>query len=124
MANRSSCKRDSRLMTDKSPALIAAENAIHAVIQERLRQDQLWGEQNHDPFSYLAILVEEVGEVAKAALKLSLEKDSTSAYEHLHEEAVQVAAVALAIVECLERKKWQWPRIDSGVNNEEREIDT
>ncbi len=38
------------------------------VLDERNRQDQLWGEQNHDPFTYLAILGEEVGEANKAAL--------------------------------------------------------
>jgi len=36
-----------------------------AVDQERARQLELWGEQRHSNPSWLAILVEEVGEVAE-----------------------------------------------------------
>ncbi len=31
-------------------------------------------------------------------------------HEKLRDEAVQTAAVALAIVECLDRAKWSWPQ--------------
>lgn len=40
---------------------------IDAVRAERERQDEIWGEQNHDAFRWLSILTEEVGEVAQAA---------------------------------------------------------
>jgi NTP pyrophosphatase (non-canonical NTP hydrolase) len=62
-----------------------------------------WGEQNHDPITYLAVLVEEVGELAQAGLHLRFGGPKA---EGLRDEAVQVAAVALAIVECLDRGKW------------------
>ena len=79
------------------------------ILAERDRQDAKWGEQNHDPFCYLAILVEEVGELAKCALHTrSGGPESTN----LRTEAVHVAAVALAIVEYLDRGKWTWPVIE------------
>lgn len=91
----------------KSSAFEAAERAICAVIAERGRQDEKWGEQNHDPFTYLTVLIEEVGEFAQAALHTRFGGNASSG---LYNEAVQCAAVALAIVECLERKKWEWTK--------------
>jgi NTP pyrophosphatase (non-canonical NTP hydrolase) len=86
-------------------------SALDDVLFERECQDEKWGEQNHDPFTYGAILMEEVGEFSQAALNARFEKIGSPdiRLEHLREEAVQVAAVALAIVECLDRKKWRWP---------------
>lgn len=82
--------------------------ALEDVIEERVLQDRKWGEQNHDIFLYLAILGEEYGETCQAALEARFSKNREKALEHLREEAVQTAAVALAIVECLDRKKWAW----------------
>lgn len=79
--------------------------ALQSVLAERERQDAKWGEQNHDPFLYLTILGEEYGETCKAALDAKFDKGTI---EHLREEAVQTAAVALAIVECIDRDKWRW----------------
>lgn len=81
-------------------------DALRDVLAERKRQDAKWGEQNHDPFLYLTILGEEYGETCQAALEARFGKGSLG---HLRLEAVQVAAVALAIVECLDRKQWKWP---------------
>lgn len=75
------------------------------VLAERQRQDAKWGEQNHDPFTYLTILTEEVGEFSQAALHARFGGPAAAG---LREEAVQMAAVALAIVECLDRGKWSW----------------
>lgn len=80
-------------------------NALNDVLAERSRQDAKWGEQNHDPFVFLAVLMEEVGELSQAALKVRFGGDTPS---HMRGEAVQVAAVALAIIECLDRAKWSW----------------
>ena len=81
--------------------------ALESVLAERVRQDAKWGEQNHDPFAYLTILTEEVGEFAQAALHTRF---GGPAAEGLREEAVHVAAVALAIVECIDRGTWRWPQ--------------
>lgn len=79
--------------------------SLEGVIRERIRQEQKWGTQNHDPFLYLTILGEEYGETCNAALEAKFGKGTI---EHLREEAVQTAAVALAIVECIDRDKWRW----------------
>lgn len=77
-------------------------HAINSILAERRAQDEKWGEQNHDSFTYLTILMEEVGEFAQAALH---EKFGGEKASGLRDEAVRVAAVALAIVECLDRNK-------------------
>lgn len=71
---------------------------------ERARQDGKWGEQNHWPSWYYLILAEEVGEVAKAILE--------HREDEVRAELVQVAAVAVAMIESLDRdnahdKNWR-----------------
>jgi NTP pyrophosphatase (non-canonical NTP hydrolase) len=68
---------------------------IKAIIHERQRQDKKWGEQNHGPDGWLPILMEEVGEVAKAMLE-------GSGLKYL-DELTQVAAVAVAAMESANR---------------------
>ena len=80
-------------------------DVLREVNDERRRQDDKWGEQNHDPFCYLTILMEEVGELAQAALHARFGGHAAGT---MRKEAVQVAAVAVAIIECLDRDKWQW----------------
>ena len=69
---------------------------LAAVCGERLRQIRKWGEASQDGFDqkFAAILMEEVGEVARALL----EGDR----ENLREEIVQVAAVCARAFERLE----------------------
>jgi hypothetical protein len=69
-------------------------DAIH---RERQLQDGLWGEQNHPNDMWAVILGEEYGEVCNAVLAQPLCSES------LRSELVQVAAVAIAWLECLER---------------------
>ncbi len=73
-------------------------NVLANVVIERKRQDQLWGEQNHHPYKWLAILGEEVGEANKAVLEGSMIK--------YRNELIHAAAVAVAAVEALDRGKW------------------
>jgi hypothetical protein len=88
--------------------------ALRDIIAERERQEAKWGEQNHDPFLYLTILGEEYGETCKAALEARFNSSgpgTPTAIDRLADlraEAVQTAAVAMAIVECIDRKKWRW----------------
>lgn len=79
--------------------------AVFDVLKERKRQDEKWGEQNHDPFLYLTILGEEYGEACQAALHAKFNGESIGSYR---EELVQTCAVALAMIQCLDRQKWQW----------------
>ncbi len=87
-----------------------ASPAVQSVLDERTRQDAKWGEQNHDPFTYLAILTEEVGEFSQAALETHF-GGKHGGLENMRKEAVHTAAVALAIVECLDRGKWRFPEV-------------
>jgi NTP pyrophosphatase (non-canonical NTP hydrolase) len=91
-------------MTD-SKKIDDGGKVLRDVLDERKRQDEKWGEQNHNPFIYLTILMEEVGETAKAILETRYGGPEAG---RIREEAVQVAAVAIAIVECLDRGKWSW----------------
>lgn len=76
------------------------ESVIQAVRMERLSQDERWGpEQDHDSGTWLAILMEEVGEVANSLLSM---KDPTKATEA---ELTQVAAVAVAWLEAIDRNR-------------------
>ena len=70
--------------------------ALTGVERERMAQDRKWGQQNHNPFIWLAILGEEVGEANKAALE-------GNGDEYL-DELNQVAAVAVAAIECYYRQ--------------------
>lgn len=77
----------------------ATDRIVKEVVEERSNQNAKWGVQNHDPFTWLAILGEEFGESCKAAFETNL--------PHMRKELIQVAAVAVAIVECLDRKEWE-----------------
>ena len=70
------------------------EKVLKLINDERQRQDENWGaDRLLDNVTWLTILVEEVGETAETILKSSNTK----------KELVQVAAVAVAWLECLER---------------------
>lgn len=89
-------------------------HAIYDEIEhERDEQDRTWGQQDHAPLTWLPILGEEYGELCEAALALSAPHlhDPSGEYDlpvdHLRQryrkELVQVAAVAVAMIECLDR---------------------
>lgn len=78
----------------------ATRRALVSVGSERERQDRLWGEQNHPPALWLAILTEEVGEVAKEIAEASARPFEPRWYRT---ELVHVAAVAVAAIESLDR---------------------
>ena len=85
------------------------ENAVNDVVIERAAQDARFGIQNHDPFVYGGILMEELGEFMQAALDTRWPKmGKHGGLDRMRHEAVQMAAVALAIVECLDRGQWTW----------------
>lgn len=81
------------------------DDVLDRVRWEMNAQLRKWGQQDHDPFAYLAILVEEVGELAQAALKARFEG---GAHQRMKEEALQVAAVGASLLQCLERGEWRW----------------
>jgi NTP pyrophosphatase (non-canonical NTP hydrolase) len=74
---------------------------------ERKRQNDKWGEQNHGLTVWSAILTEECGEFAEAALGVLFQDGETpqraASLAKARTEAIHCAAVALAIVECIDR---------------------
>ena len=72
------------------------------VLRERDRQDRKWGEQNHEDFTWTAILGEEFGEACQAALH---DRFGGSHAGTLREELIHVAAVAVQWIECIDRRQ-------------------
>ena len=62
---------------------------------ERLKQLEKWGDQRHSTDRWVAIMLEELGEAAKASLEGQL--------DNWREELVQIAAVAIAALEDFDR---------------------
>jgi NTP pyrophosphatase (non-canonical NTP hydrolase) len=64
------------------------------IVQERQRQDAKWGtHRDLTDFQWLTVIVEEVGEIGRAILQ--------NKHDDVHKEIVQVAAVAVAWLECI-----------------------
>lgn len=77
-----------------------------AVLNERYRQNRLWGYQRHDIGKWLAILGEEWGEVCQAAqARLGLKSVKDTDADNLYEELIHVAAVASAIAEQIKEEE-------------------
>lgn len=80
---------------------------LHEVHLERIRQDQKWGQQDHTPAHYFAILAEEHGEVAKEVVEYTFGRANTlrARLARIREELIQEAAVAVAMVEAIDRRR-------------------
>ena len=68
----------------------------YLLYEENLRQVMKWGIQERQSFEWLAYLTEEVGELAKA---ISEAEYREGPIEEVTKEAIQVATLALKIVE-------------------------
>lgn len=94
------------------------ENILNEIKAERERQNVKWGEQNHSVIEWQAILMEEVGEAAKEATDFHFRNGLTGnagegylkdmqvqdkRLKDYRKELIQVAAVAVQMVECLDR---------------------
>lgn len=85
----------------KEELLRKTQNVLAEVGWERLRQDKAWGVQDHSQMLWLGILAEEFGEAAKEINELHFDRIRTVV--KLRDELIQVAAVAVAMVESLDR---------------------
>ena len=79
------------------PNKSATVRIAQEVVRERERQDEKWGEQNHHPLKWITILGEEFGEACRGAFENNP--------KNYREELIQVAAVAVAAVESLDREQ-------------------
>lgn len=78
-------------------ALTSTDCRLAEVKTERERQDEKWGEQNHPVDTWVTIIAEELGEVARASLK--------GDGQGYRSELIQVAACAVAAVEAYDRQQ-------------------
>lgn len=88
---------------DEHQRMSKTEDVLEEVKAERVRQDVKWGEQNHNPFVWLAIIGEEKGEADEAALKSMLEGGKT--LSDYRDELVQIAATAVSAIESVDRNE-------------------
>lgn len=77
---------------------------ISDVISERERQDEKWGEQNHNAFVWSSIIGEEYGEMCKAINEFGFNPTPETEQE-IYKEAIQTMASCMAMLECLERNR-------------------
>lgn len=89
---------------------LKAASVLNEILQERVNQEKKWGQQNHTAPNWLMILGEEVGEANKAALETYFYNhgprpagSEDKSYAEYRTELVQVAAVACAMIESLDR---------------------
>lgn len=81
-------------------------NEFHKLMaEERLNQDRKWGEQNHDAMTWLGILAEEFGELAKAVNEEHFRPDEFTRLDLLN-ELVQTATVCEVFFESGKRNGW------------------
>ena len=75
-------------------------DVLKEVALERAIQDAKWGQQNHGVADWMLVLSEEFGEAAKEANEVRFREKSVYDYR---KELIQVAAVAVAAIESLDR---------------------
>ncbi len=79
------------------------------VEDERQRQEEKWGEQNHSFDKWMVILLEEIGEMSRASLEQYKNPNKAQAESnrfYLGHELIQVAAVVKVMWECGDRNNW------------------
>lgn len=89
---------------EDSIKILKEHSPLTLIKMERIQQDAKFGEQNHDDFRWLSILMEEVGEVSHAVCEqLQKNYSKIALRENLEIELIQVAAVCVNWIECLRR---------------------
>jgi hypothetical protein len=78
---------------------------IQIVIDERERQNKLWGEQNHPAPYWTGIIGEEFGELCEAITETYLigKHPDRGGYKNLMKEASHIAATSIQFMEWLKR---------------------
>lgn len=82
--------------------------ALELIQAERIRQLEKWGDQSSThPFEWMSILGEEYGELCEAVNETFFRNGAhpnRGGYDKIIKEAVQVAAVAVALIEPMLKK--------------------
>jgi NTP pyrophosphatase (non-canonical NTP hydrolase) len=82
----------------------ATEQVLKIVAEERVNQNEKWGEQNHHPLLWFSIIGEEYGEMCHTFNEYTFDKD-TAHLNDLKREAIHTAACCIALVECMVRQE-------------------
>lgn len=80
------------------------EKIINMVLEERKRQDEKWGEQNHNAYAWASIIGEEYGETCQAINEFGFNPTPETEQE-IYTEAIQTMASCMAMLECIERNR-------------------
>lgn len=96
---------------------------LEEIKAERRSQIEKWGEQDHSPIEWMAILTEEVGEASKEAVDHHFLNEikaldsgrvvnevQTNRLRAYRKELIQVAAVAVSMIESLERNELEYEK--------------
>jgi hypothetical protein len=78
-------------------------HVLSDIADERLRQLEKWGRQDHEPAQWLAILASELGELAQALVEVDLRGDP-SWEPYWRSGLIQLAAVVVAATESADRR--------------------
>lgn len=80
------------------------QQILEDIVKERKRQEELHGDHEHHPAIWSLIIMEELGEVARAIQKVELgwgELDEGD--DSLYDEVIQTAASLVAFAETLKK---------------------
>lgn len=88
----------------KQPQRTTAQTVavLSEVADERQRQDEKWGPVSRPPLEWLAIAAEEFGEVSERVVKGWVPPESDFDADGYRTELIQLAAVCVSAVECLD----------------------
>ena len=97
------------------------QDILDRIAEERRRQVAKWGEQHHSDPAWVCILAEEVGEAAQCVCKTCVgpvnPREVAEFETSLQLEIVQIAAVSVAWLECLEVEKALVSKAIAAANN-------
>jgi len=106
------------------------KEVLNELQKERASQNKKWGQQDHGPVEWISILTEEVGEASKEAVdfhfknKVKCTNERGEKFYHptdedqqdkrlraYRKEMIQVAAVAIQAIECIDRNYFHTSKI-------------
>ena len=78
-------------------------------LRERMAQDNMWKKpQDHSQFTWLVILMEEIGEASEALLKYKYENDRLGCSIKYRKELIQAGAMIMAMLEDMMTEETHW----------------
>ena len=77
---------------------------IEKVLEERTRQDEKWGKEDHTAQTWGMIIGEEYGEMCKAINEYGF-NPTRRTEDEIYTEAIQTMASCMAMLECIERRR-------------------